>query len=190
VTRFRRIFIVIISSVIVVGVVIFGTAKYQQYTNKNIPVEIPEETENPDFFLEQSLSTVYRDDGQIDYQFNGEYLEHFKTSDAVHIKMAYFIFFGRDGLTWHARADKAIFLNNTKNIVLRDNVRIWRPERNLELTTDKISFDQDREYAETERPVTIKSPAGVTHSVGMKLDMKRENLQLLANVTGLYHVNR
>lgn len=189
-TPLRRTLILISASIVVLGAIVFAVIQYRQYSNKNIAAIATEEAESPEFFLEQSLSTVYRDDGSIDYQFNSEYLEHFKKSDSIQGKMVYFIFFGQDGLTWHARADKVIFLNKNKKIVLSDNVRIWRPERNVELTTDKITFNEAREYAETASPVTIKSTAGLTHSIGLKVDLNRENLQLLSAVTGLYHVKK
>src|SRR6185295_16674139 len=130
-------FILIISA-LVLGLVSFAVTQYQEHGSKNTVAETSEEFESPDFFLEQSLTTIYRDNGQIDYQFNGEYLEHFRQSDVVQIKMVYFIFFGSDGLTWHARADRATFLNKSKKITLNDNVRIWRPERNLEMTTNAL----------------------------------------------------
>lgn len=189
-TTLRRILITLASIAVVSAVIILAVSQYQQYRTGHTPVETVSETESPDFFLDQSLTTIYRDNGQIDYQFNGEYLEHFKQADVVQIKMVYFIFFGSDGLTWHARADRATFLNKSKKITLNDNVRIWRPERNMELTTSSITFNEAREYADTDRPVTIKSQAGVTRSIGMKLDLNRENLQLLSKVTGLYHVKR
>lgn len=187
---FRRILFILIISALVLGLIAFAITQYQEHSSKNMVIDASEELESPDFFLEQSLTTIYRDNGQIDYQFNGEYLEHFTQSDVVQIKMVYFIFFGGDGLTWHARADRATFLNKSKKITLNDNVRIWRPERNLEMTTSSITLNEAREYAETGSAVTIKSPAGVTHSVGMKLDLNRENLQLLSRVTGLYHVKQ
>ena len=189
-TTLRRILIALASIAVVSGVIILALGQYQQYRDQHITAETISETENPDIFLDQSLTTIYRDNGEIDYQFNGEYLEHFKQADIVQIKMVYFIFFGRDGLTWHARADRATFVNKSKKITLNDNVRIWRPERNMELTTSSITFNEAREYADTDSAVTIKSPAGITHSVGMKLDLNRENLQLLSKVTGLYHVKR
>jgi lipopolysaccharide export system protein LptC len=188
--RFRRIAIASSAGFIVIAVIVFAIGQYQQYSNKNNTTEYLPKAETPEFFLEQSLTTVYRQDGQIDYQFNGEYLEHFKKSDMMQGKMVYFIFFNKDELTWHARADNATFLNKNRKIILRDNVRIWQPARNLELTTSKITFTETREYAETDKPVTIKSPAGVTRSIGMKLDLERENLQLLSTVTGLYHAKK
>jgi lipopolysaccharide export system protein LptC len=188
--KIRRILIALTAIALVGAAIVFGIGKYREYSSINIPAEERPLAENPDFFLEQSLTTVYREDGKIDYQFNGEHLEHFKKSDTMQGKMVYFIFFDRDEHTWHARADKVVFLNKNKKIILSENVRIWQPARNLELTTDKITFNETREYAETDRPVTIKSPNDITRSIGMKLDLQHENLKLLSTVTGLYHVKK
>lgn len=188
--RLRRILIVISIGIVVITAFAFAVGRYQKYSNANSSAEYREETEHPEFFLDQSLTTIYRDDGKIDYQFNGEHLEHFKKSDVMQGKMVYFIFYKQNELTWHARADNATFLNKNKKIILSNNVRIWQPARNLELTTAEITFNEARQYAETNKPVTIKSPAGITKSIGMKVDLDRENLQLLSSVTGLYHAKK
>jgi LPS export ABC transporter protein LptC len=150
----------------------------------------PAKTETPQFFLEQAVTTRYHEDGSIDYQFNSEHLDYFKSTDNAIGHSNYFIFFKDDGLTWHARSDRAVFLNNNHNILLTGNVRIWQPLRHLELTTDEMTFDEPRQYAETSKPVTLNSTSGVTRSTGMKVDLNREKLQLLSAVTGTYHVQK
>jgi len=147
-----------------------------------------EQAETPQFFVDQSLTTEYREDGSIDYQFNSEHFDYYKNSDHAEGRMVYFIFFNGSGQSWHSRADQATFFNDSKKIQLRGNVRIWQPTRNLELTTDEIAFNETREYAQTDKPVTIKSTVGVTHSTGMIIDLQQEKLQLLSAVTGSYHV--
>jgi LPS export ABC transporter protein LptC len=148
------------------------------------------ETETPQFFLEQAVTTRYHQDGSIDYQFNSEHLDYFKSTDNAIGHSNYFIFYNDDGLTWHARSDQAVFLNDNHNIQLTGNVRIWQPARHLELTTDEMTFDEPQQYAETSKPVTLNSTSGVTHSTGMKVDLNREKLQLLSAVTGTYHAKK
>jgi len=175
---------------ILCGVVIWSVVRYQQTMNENVSPVVSEVAENPETFLDQSLTTLYREDGTVDYQFNSEHIDYFNSSNSALARTVYFIFFSKDGHTWHARSDTATFFNDSKKIQLNGNVRVWQPARNLELTTDVLLFDENREYAETADPVIINSPAGTTHSVGMNVDLKLEKLHLLSAVTGTYHVKK
>ena len=175
---------------ILCGVLAWSVIRYQQSVNENTNTNTPEASESPEFFLDQSLTTLYYEDGSIDYQFNSEHIDYFKGSDSALAKNVYFIFFSKDGHTWHARSDSATFFNDSKEIQLDGNVRVWQPARNLELTTHTLRFDENRNYADTLDPVTINSPAGVTHSIGMNADLKLEKLHLLSAVVGNYHATK
>jgi len=183
VTVLRPLFLIVLGIALVLSFF-----RYEESINeKNTLLTTPEQ-EQPEFFLDQSLTTRYLPDGSIDYQFNSEHLDYYKNANLAQSKMAYFIFFSSDGHNWHTRADNAIFSNDNKKIQLNGNVKIWQPTRNLELTTDELFVSEKKDYAETDKPVTIKSAAGITHSTGMTVDLNAEKLQLLSNVTGTYHV--
>jgi len=181
----RPILLLVLCCVLVLSII-----HYQQSMNENAAPAISEAIENPESFLDQSLTTEYREDGSVDYQFNSEHLDYFKSTDSALGKTVYFIFFSKDGHTWHTRADQATFRNGNRQIQLNGNVRAWQPARNLELVTDELVFNETREYAETDKPVIIKSAIGTTNSIGMRIDLKDEKLWLLSAVTGTYHVKK
>jgi len=144
--------------------------------------------EAPQFFLDQAFTTRYRQDGNIDYQFNSDHIDYFRSADTAVGTANYFIFYTADNHSWHARSDVAHFINGNRDITLSGQVRIWEPDRHLELTTDTIRFDESKQTAETAEPVTVNSTFGETHAIGLKADFNREKLQLLSAVTGTYHV--
>jgi len=139
-----------------------------------------------EFFLEQAITTHYTPQGKVDYQLNSDHLEYFKQTETANVTQAYFIFYNKDGQTWHSRSDTATLFSSSDDIVLAGNIRIWQPDRHLEITTQSLHLSNSRSIAETPDPIQLKSPAGVTQSVGMKLDMDQEKLQLSSQVFGHY----
>lgn len=139
-----------------------------------------------EFFLEQAITTHYTPQGKIDYQLNSDHLEYFKQTETANVTQAYFIFYNQAGQTWHSRSDTATLFNSSDDIALAGNIRIWQPDRHLEITTQSLNLSHSRSIAETLDPIQLKSPAGVTQSVGLKLDMNQEKLQLVSQVVGHY----
>lgn len=144
----------------------------------------------PQFFLEQSLTTHYTEQGKIDYQMNSDYLEYFKHNDTANIKQAYFIFYNQNRLPWHSRSDQATLFNKSSDIQLSGNIKIWQPDRQIEITTDSLLLSDSRSIAETSDVIYLKSPTGNLKSKGMKADFNAERLQFFSDVSSEYHSSK
>lgn len=142
--------------------------------------------EAAEFYLDQAVTTHYNDDGSVHYQVTGEHLEFFRQKDTTVIQRPYFILHSKDGHTWHTRADTAIVLPDKNGVQLDGGVRAWQPERNVELTTASMLLVPAREYAETDKAITIKSVSGTTKGLGMSVDLMAETMKINANVSSSY----
>ena len=54
----------------------------------------------------------------------------------------------------------------------------------LTLVTEYLHIVPDKNWAETDRPVTITEPRAIIHAVGMQLDSKTRVLKLSSQVRG------
>jgi len=142
--------------------------------------------EPPESILEQMVSTRYQPDGKIYSQLTSDHVEYFKQTDTTTVAHPYYIVYNQNGYTWHARADQALVFKENDGAQLTGNVRVWQPERQAELDTSTLLIKPEIQYAETDKPVVIKSPYGTTDATGMKLDMNAETLNLLSAVHGTY----
>ncbi|MCY1250003.1 Lipopolysaccharide export system protein LptC [compost metagenome] len=74
-----------------------------------------------------------------------------------------------------------------KQVELIDDVRVARTDakgRSLLLTTTRMTVFPDEDLAQTEQPVRIQEPNGVTTATGMKAYLKDSRMLLLSNVRG------
>lgn len=176
----RTLIFLAICTVIVLMVLNYGeNANYRQISSGNA-------VEAPEFIMEQMVTTRYWPDGRIHSRLTSDHVEYYKQSDTATASHPYYILYNDDSYSWHARADFANILKNNEGANLKGNVRVWQPERHLELDTPALFIAPERKYAETDKLVQIRATIGNTEAVGMKLDMNDETLQLLSRVHGTY----
>ncbi|MBR9910535.1 MAG: LPS export ABC transporter periplasmic protein LptC [Gammaproteobacteria bacterium] len=94
---------------------------------------------------------------------------------------------------WKATADSGRTTENGQVVELMDNVKLRQTEstdRAVELTTTHLLIKPEQQYAETDKPVTIRSVNDITHATGMRAYLEQDRIQLLSNVRGIYEPNR
>lgn len=179
--KLRPLLLLLLFVLLIILILRFETQRREGQQEKFTPKDIPE------FFLEQSLTTSFTSDGKVDYQMNSDHLEYYKYGDNAHIKKAYFIFYNKDGRSWHSRSDVATVFNARDEIALSGNIRIWQPDNQLEITTQSLLLSNARSIAETPDIIHLKSPSGNIQSQGMKADLNAEKLQFFSNISSEYH---
>lgn len=176
----RTLIFLLVCSIIAVAIIQIERKRQAQQAAKQPGTEAAE------FYLDQAVTTHYNDDGSVHYQVTGEHLEYFRQKDTMVIQRPYFILHSKDGHTWHTRADTATVLPDDNGVELEGSVRAWQPERNVELTTASLLLVPAREYAQTDKAITIKSVSGTTRGVGMSVDLMAETMKINAHVSSSY----
>ncbi|HEY7886554.1 MAG TPA: LPS export ABC transporter periplasmic protein LptC [Cellvibrionaceae bacterium] len=90
---------------------------------------------------------------------------------------------------WQIDADRGHSRTNAPHFTLEENVRAWsrHPEHGIfEVQTDEIHFDTERQFAHTEKPVTMQSAHGITTAVGLRAELEAGRIELLSEVKGSY----
>src|SRR5690606_12939668 len=90
---------------------------------------------------------------------------------------------------WHIDAERGHSRTNAPHFTLEENVRAWsrHPQHGaVEVQTDEIHFDTDRQFAHTDKPVTIQSDYGLTTAVGLQAELEAGRIELLSEVKGSY----
>lgn len=90
---------------------------------------------------------------------------------------------------WHAASSSAKSQHQGSLIQLFDEVELWRNDslgQKSALTTDYLAIHPQQQFAETDKPVTIRSATEVTHATGMRAYLDQGRFQLLSDVRGTY----
>lgn len=179
---------------LVIGLLLLLGAFLSWWMSKGFNVHPPSQPAKARHIADYSMGHfVLRDmdgDGRLHYRLYAEHMSHYLDDDTAQLERPNMTVFKLDGASWNVYARHGWISSGQKTIALRGNVLIWRNaekgDSGLEIQTDELHIEPDRQYAETDRPVTITQDFGVTHAVGMRVNLKQSRMELLARVRGHY----
>lgn len=150
-----------------------------------------------DYFITDALIREYNVDGVLGYQLVADTISHFSHSDTTLLQQPLLTTFGENGEVTTTRSVHGKLLPGGDDIELWDNVVIIQsrpsaenPEGELvqrvRMDTDFIIVTPDEAYADTDRPVVIVNPTGVTRAIGMSAWYQEGKVHLKSTVRGVH----
>ena len=146
---------------------------------------------DPDYKVENFVTRKTDINGQLCYMLASVDMTHYPDDQSTLLTRPKFTQYATDvkdgqfytqieGLTGHVT-------ENGKQIVLKDNVKVYRPAYNgkgeMTMTTSQLTLLPDEEIAKTDLPVVItQSPKTKVTAVGMVFNKKNKTIQLLKKV--------
>ena len=94
-----------------------------------------------------------------------------------------------NALPWLVSAARGTSTNNGQEILLEGNVVLQQKNKQLTvsvITSEQLLVKPDQQYAETSKPVMIKSASNTMNATGLKLFLESSQIELLAKVRGRY----
>lgn len=149
----------------------------------------------PAFFITNFVSKQYDKSGKLSQHIIGTRADHYQPKgkasdkDFTLIQALEAQIFIDEGKPWHLTADQGRATEAGAKVELIGNVRLWQidPIRGkTELLTDRMTYFTKRQVADTEQPVKIITPTGVTTAVGLTANMKTQKLVLKHKVRGTH----
>lgn len=154
-----------------------------------IPREVRHE---PDYFLQDFTATTLDKSGEPQHRLVADYLEHYPDDDTIVITQLNLEMYRKDLPPWTAQSKQGVVYEEGNRVELSGEVELYRPatgrDEALTLKTKYLTVYPRREYAETDAAVTITGDHSETHATGMRLDMQRGLLELLAETRGTYEI--
>lgn len=150
-----------------------------------------------DYFITDALIREYNVDGVLGYQLVADTISHFSHNDTTLLQQPLLTTFGENGEVTTTRSVHGKLLPGGDDIELWDNVVIIQsrpsaenPEGELvqrvRMDTDFIIVTPDEAYADTDRPVVIVNPTGVTRAIGMSAWYQEGKVHLKSTVRGVH----
>ena len=140
-----------------------------------------------DYAMSNFTLTIMDIQGHPSRVITGTEMAHYPKDDSTEIfnPVAQFIELGKD--TWQVSANKGNTVGKGDDILLTGNVIITQPANpEIELQTEALNLDTLHNTAYTDLAVTMKSPYGITDSVGLHASLKQKTINLHSRVKGHY----
>ncbi|UCZ87447.1 LPS export ABC transporter periplasmic protein LptC [Pseudomonas sp. L5B5] len=142
-----------------------------------------------DYFVINARSVQYLPDGKQQYEMTSDKVEHVKASEVTLLTKPDLQMYRGTTYPWHVQSERGEVNPDGTEVELIDSVRVSRTDernRNLLVTTSRMTVFPQKQYAQTEQAVRIDGANGVTTAKGMKAYLKDGRMNLLSNVRGQY----
>lgn len=145
---------------------------------------------DPDFYIEGFNAARMNPDGTKRYELTGTKLFHFPDDNSTELASPYLIYYDYERAPATVRSETARLAHGGDDVYFYDNVQIVRsaygenPE--LGIFTSYLHVIPDRDFAETDKPVTMIEGNSTANSVGLEFDHAKQQVRLLSEVQARY----
>src|SRR3569833_4637631 len=151
---------------------------------------MPEARHVPDFFLGEFELTCMDRAGVLRYRLVADGMTHYGDNDTADVSAPRMTLFRPSGPPWQARYAEGWVAAAGEMVHLTGDEVVARAGKGggpgLELRREEMRKWPEKEYAETELPVTLRDALGVTQAVGLNADLKQVVVSLQSEVRGVY----
>ena len=151
----------------------------------------------PDAVVEDPLLDVFDSTGKKVRQLNGQKLDYYDSDKHSVILAPRIKFEQRSGDTpptpWQMTADTATTYQSNNRVDLEGNIRLWSDATRggrTEILTEKLLVDTSRQFAETDKAVTIRTGNSEAKALGIRADLANERMLLPSRVKEIHEVRR
>lgn len=151
----------------------------------------------PDTIIKQPVLDVFDDSGRKIRQLHGQQLDYFDEDNHSIITAPQVQFEQQSGsqppVPWQMTANIATIYQASNRIELQGNVQLWSDATQggrTEILTEQLSVDTARQFAETDKAVTIRARSSEAKATGLQADLANERLLLPSHVKEIHEVRR
>ncbi|MFO1325693.1 MAG: LPS export ABC transporter periplasmic protein LptC [Burkholderiales bacterium] len=182
------------SPVLLLGALAALTYWLDSQVQPSAPRRDGSERHDPDIFVEGFRSITLDAKGQPLQLIAGKYARHFGDDQTTEFTDPVLAQTEAGKPAFHVTAAHGRMTGDRKEVTFTGNVRAVRdagpttpgaaPAGPVTVTTEFLQVFPDREFARTDKAVTIAEPRGIIRSVGLELDNKAKTLKLRSSVQG------
>jgi len=142
---------------------------------------------DPDYIIDNFSSSRADRFGNPRFSLAGVQMRHYPDDDSTELVRPAFTQFSLKKPTTRIEGQRGLVSSNGENVYFMDNVKVvraaTRSKGELTVLTEYLHIVPERDFVETDRPVTIlQAPRTVIHAKGMEYYKKEGLLKLFGNV--------
>jgi lipopolysaccharide export system protein LptC len=142
--------------------------------------------DNPDFYMQNFVSTVMGMDGLADRTLKAKRLEHFPKTNEKELTEPYLVLYQTGAPAWHVRSESGWISPSGDVVLLRGRVHAWRVSKTgvklVDIHTRDLRILPGTDYGETDKPVTIATADHRTVGLGMRAFLAESRIELMSQV--------
>jgi len=144
-----------------------------------------------DSFINYADTINYGETGKPKSQIRADKLIHYPGNKDSELIAPIINFFRQQGSPLVIIADKGFVNPDASRVLLKGHVIIIREpspyNQFVEIQSPELTVWPDKEYAETDKSIQIKTRSGTINSVGMEAYLDIERYKFINNVRGIYN---
>lgn len=141
---------------------------------------------DPDAIMENFSALKLNDQGVPRFIMAAQKLRHYPDDDSTELDTPRLTTLSAERPPVHTSALRGLVSSKGDEVFLHDDVRVVREasadREELTLLTEYLHVVPDRDWANTDRAVTIQDAHNTVHAIGLEMDNKARTLKLLAQV--------
>jgi lipopolysaccharide export system protein LptC len=146
----------------------------------------------PDFFIEDVISTMMNAEGKPLYRIQAAVINHYPDDKSLTLSAPRLEYYRQQLPPWTAQSEAGRIYDDGRQVFLDGKVTMHRPAEGkqpaTELHTRDLLILPKDDYAETTATVKIISGASKLKGTGMRVYLDEGRLELLANGEGIYAI--
>lgn len=147
-----------------------------------------------DYQLQDFELASYDDTGKLSFKLESPRLTHDDARSAFHVDAPEFKFFNSDGNAWDATAKHAQIDTRSKQVAMREDVRVIQagggPKGKFVLTSQALDADTNNKLLTSQVTVTVQRPGSILRGIGLTANLNTKQFELAAAVRGRFEVLR
>ncbi|MBK9161835.1 MAG: LPS export ABC transporter periplasmic protein LptC [Nitrosomonadales bacterium] len=141
---------------------------------------------DPDSIMENFSALQLDEQGSPRFIMAAKKLQHYPDDDSTTLEIPRLTSLSADRPAVHVIARRGVVSSRGDEIFLHEEVEVLREasaeREELALHTRYLHVVPDRDWADTDHPVTIVDPHNTVHATGLEMDNKARTLKLLSQV--------
>ncbi len=162
---------------------------YQQ-VQQDRPRSDGSQRHDPDAFVDDVDLSSLDASGRLTSRLWAKHMQHYPDDDSTTLDMPVMDLYRPDEPPWHLSAKQGWVKSGGSEVLLQNDVIIHRPGttalRPVDIETRKLRIFPDRSYAETDVAITYRSTGLEVHSIGMRAQMDKGQVELLNQVRAVH----
>jgi len=177
---------------LLVMTILFGLAllAVDNYTQEGRASLSENQVSEPDYYGEGLFNRRFDAKGRLEQSFSADSSTHYPLIDNTIFKAPVIQLQDEEGDFWQVSADEGSMNDKDDLLRLRANVELRPMQENnahpVVIKTESLDYFTKRQLAQTKQRVTITYPQTRVTAVGMTMDMKKQRMELQAEVNTQY----
>jgi len=172
--------------VIFLMITALGSAWLLDVVSQKRPSSDKESYHEADYYMDDFTTLTMREDGTPKSSLYAVHMEHFPDNDTSELLQPKMELYRTTRLPLYVSAEKGWVTADSEVILLKGNVQLWENddigERVLQVDTSEAHVLLEQDYAETDKPTTIKTKRTTVTGIGMRAYFDDSRLEVLKDV--------